>query len=142
VKNLNIFKSFLVASDLNGATFCKDNFRCDIRTFYRGKTDKRCTLRIIKKDTKKYFKDFFTLEIFITGNHNTPRNHYTMTNPHVLRLIREDHALLQEDKIDSVINFIIEFANTWRQLIEFDSDELTENTEPNREFLYKFNELL
>lgn len=139
--SLEIFKAFLVAADLNAATFFTDNHRCTLRTFYRGATDKRLELRITKKDTKTHFKDLFTLTIFLAGNHNTPRNHYTIKNQHVLSSIRTDHAMLKEESLNKIINYIIEFGIMWRGIIEFDSDEFTENTQPDRKFLYKFQEV-
>ena len=140
--SLNIFKSFLVALDLNDATIFNDKFRCTARTFYSGKTDKRLELRITPLYTKQFYKNLFTLTIFLVGNHNTPRHHYTITNPHVLTLIREDHALLNENKLQNIINFIIEFGDMWRGIIEFDSDELTENTITDITSLNRFKEML
>jgi hypothetical protein len=140
--SLEIYKAFLVAADLNDATLFNKNFRCVVRTFYRGATDKRLELRITKKDTKKYCKDLFTLTVFLTGNHNTPRNHYTIKNLHVLNSIRADHAMLKEESLNKITNYVIEFGSMWRGIIEFDSDEFTANTEPDQAFLYKFTELL
>ena len=139
--SLEIFKAFLEVANTYNATLFTDNHRCTLRTFYRGATDKRLELRITKKDTKSHFKDLFTLTIFLMGNHNTPRNHYTIKNQHVLSSIRADHAMLNEESLNKVINYIIEFGLMWRGIIEFDSDEFTENTQPNREFLYKFQEV-
>jgi hypothetical protein len=137
--NLSIFLAFLVTLKLNNATLFTDNHRCTLRTFYRGAADKRLELNITQKD--KEVKNIFTLTIFLTGNHNTQRNHYTIKNQHVLNSIRADHAMLKEENLNKVINYVIEFGNMWRGIIEFDSDEFTSNTEPNQAFLYKFQEV-
>lgn len=128
--NDKIFLSFLQTLYINNICLFNEYYRCQLRTFFRGKTDSRLEIKVY---SHVEVKTKLILTLFLAGNHNTPRGHYTIEKPHVLDSIHEvNKGLLDDDdRLKRFIKFLIYFCSIWRSCVEFDSEELYNNSDPN-----------
>lgn len=112
-------------------------YPCTLRTYYRGKTDKRLTLTCFTNPDKlKDRKTHFSLTIYLVGNHLQGRGTYDVTN---IYLLPPQHLIHSEAGLVQVKDALVAFANIWRGIFEIDTQDLiTNKVLPNQEYYKMF----
>ena len=116
-------------------------YPCNLRTYYRGKTDKRLTLTCFTDPNKlKDRKTHFSLTIYLVGNHVQSRYTYEVTN---IYLLPPDHLIHTEAGLMQIKDALIKFADIWRGIFEINTADLVSNNAlPNREYHKMFTSWL
>lgn len=100
-------------------------YPCNLRTYYRGKTDKRLTLTCFTDPKKlKDRKTHFSLTIYLVGNHLQGRGTYEVTN---IYLLPPQHLIHSEAGLIQIKDTLIKFANIWRGCFEINTQDLVNN---------------